>query len=144
MAGDLDIIHTPDAAAPGGHYSQAVAYGGVVYVSGQLPVRANGEHSADQPFEVQASIALDNLVAILAQAGLAPTDLLKVTIYVVGIEHWPAFDPLYARYLGEHRPARAVVPVPVLHHGYLIEIEAIARDLQPHGVQKERLKWDRV
>ena len=54
-----------------------------------------------------------------------------MTVYVVGIEHWPAFDRLYARYLGEHRPARAVVPVPVLHHGYLIEIEAIARDLQP-------------
>lgn len=138
MAGDVVIINTPHAAAPGGHYSQAVCHGGVVYVSGQLPVRANGEHSADQPFEVQASIALDNMVAILAQAGLAPTDLLKVTVYVVGIEHWPAFDQLYARYLGEHRPARAVVPVPVLHHGYLIEIDAIARDLQPRGVQKER------
>ncbi|WP_455914869.1 RidA family protein [Pseudomonas syringae] len=140
MAGDLDIIHTPDAAAPGGHYSQAVAYGGVVYVSGQLPVRANGEHSADQPFEVQASIALDNLIAILREAGLGPGDLLKVTVYVVGIEHWPAFDRLYARYLGEHRPARAVVPVPVLHHGYLIEIEAIARDLQPGGLQPRHLQ----
>lgn len=140
MAGDLDIIHTADAAAPGGRYSQAVAYGGVVYVSGQLPVRANGEHSADQPFEVQASIALDNLMAILRQAGLSPTDLLKVTVYVVGIEHWPAFDRLYARYLGEHRPARAVVPVPVLHHGYLIEIEAIARDLQPRGLQPRHLQ----
>ncbi|OCX25802.1 RidA family protein [Pseudomonas graminis] len=142
MAGDLDIIHTPDAAAPGGHYSQAVAYGGVVYVSGQLPVRANGEHSADQPFEVQASIALDNLIAILREAGLGPGDLLKVTVYVVGIEHWPAFDRLYARYLGEHRPARAVVPVPVLHHGYLIEIDAVARNLQPRGLQPHNLRED--
>ena len=54
-------------------------------------------------------------------------DLLSVTVYVVGIQHWPAFDQVYARYLGEHRPARAVVPVPELHHGYLIEIEAVAR-----------------
>ena len=77
MAGDVVIIKTHHAAAPGGHYSQAVCHGSVVYVSGQLPVRANGEHRADQPFEVQASIALDNLVAILAQAGLVPTDLLK-------------------------------------------------------------------
>ena len=132
MAGKLNVIHTANAAAPGGHYSQAIAHAGLVYVSGQLPVRANGEHSADQPFEVQAAIALDNLMAILSEAGLGPHDLLKVTVYVVGIEHWPAFDQLYARYLGAHRPARAVVPVPVLHHGYLIEIEAVAR-----GVQEE-------
>ncbi|MFL1386736.1 RidA family protein [Pseudomonas tritici] len=132
MAGNLKVIHAADAAAPGGHYSQAVAHAGVVYVSGQLPVRANGEHSADQPFEIQASIALDNLMAILREARLSPRDLLKVTVYVVGIEHWPAFDRIYAHYLGDHRPARAVVPVPVLHHGYLIEIEAVAR-----GVQQE-------
>jgi len=131
MAGNhIYSIHSTHAAPPGGHYSQAVAHGGVLYVSGQLPVRANGEHSAGQPFAVQASIALDNLVAILGEAGLGPRDLLKVTVYVVGIEHWPAFDQIYARYLGEHKPARAVVPVPVLHHGYLIEIEAIARTAQ--------------
>ncbi len=130
MAGNPKVIHSADAAAPGGHYSQAIAHAGVVYVSGQLPVRANGEHSADQPFEVQASIALDNLLAILRAAGLGPRDLLKVTVYVVGIEHWPAFDRMYANYLGDHRPARAVVPVPVLHHGYLIEIEAVARGAQ--------------
>lgn len=130
MAGNPKVIHSADAAAPGGHYSQAIAHAGVVYVSGQLPVRANGEHSADQPFEIQASIALDNLLAILRAAGLSPRDLLKVTVYVVGIEHWPAFDRIYANYLGDHRPARAVVPVPVLHHGYLIEIEAVARGAQ--------------
>ncbi|CRM63688.1 MULTISPECIES: RidA family protein [Pseudomonas] len=130
MAGNPEVIHTADAAAPGGHYSQAVVHAGVVYVSGQLPVRANGEHSADQPFEIQASIALDNLMAILREARLSPRDLLKVTVYVVGIEHWPAFDRIYAHYLGEHRPARAVVPVPMLHHGYLIEIEAVARGAQ--------------
>ena len=130
MAGKLEVIHTAQAAAPGGHYSQAIAHAGVVYVSGQLPVRANGEHSADQPFEVQAAIALDNLVAILKQAGLSPHDLLSVTVYVVGIDHWPAFDRLYATCLGDHRPARAVVPVPVLHHGYLVEIAAVARGAQ--------------
>ncbi len=131
MAGNQILsIHSTHAAPPGGHYSQAIAHGGVLYVSGQLPVRANGEHSAGQPFEVQAAIALDNLVAILAEAGLSSRDLLKVTVYVVSIEHWPVFDRIYARYLGEHKPARAVVPVPVLHHGYLIEIEAVARTLQ--------------
>ncbi|PHN23537.1 RidA family protein [Pseudomonas sp. ICMP 460] len=127
MAGNLQRIHTTNAAAPGGHYSQALAHAGILYVSGQLPVRANGEHSAGQPFAVQAAIALDNLVAILEDAGSSVADLLSVTVYVVGIQHWPAFDQVYARYLVEHRPARAVVPVPELHHGYLIEIQAVAR-----------------
>jgi len=98
-----------------------------LYISGQLPIRADGSHSADEPFEAQASIALSNVLAILEQAGARPADLVKVTVYVVGVKHWPAFDSLYARALGQHRPARAVVPVPELHHGYLIEIEAIAR-----------------
>ncbi|MBC3349678.1 MULTISPECIES: RidA family protein [Pseudomonas] len=127
MAGEIGFIHTTHAAAPGGHYAQALSYQGVLYVSGQLPVRADGSHSVDQPFEVQAAIALENLLAILDAAGRGPSDLVKVTVYVAGIEHWPAFDRIYARYLGEHRPARAVVPVPALHHGYLIEVEALAR-----------------
>jgi 2-iminobutanoate/2-iminopropanoate deaminase len=49
-----------------------------------------------------------------------------MTVYIVGIENWPAFDSLYAEALGSAKPARSVVPVPELHHGYLIEIEAIA------------------
>ncbi|WP_064106930.1 RidA family protein [Pseudomonas fluorescens] len=126
MAGEIELIQTTQASAPGGHYAQAVLHQGILYVSGQLPVRADGSHSVDQPFEVQAAIALDNLMAILGAAGRSPSDLLKVTVYVAGIEHWPAFDRIYAHYLGEHRPARAVVPVPALHHGYLIEIEALA------------------
>ena len=135
MAGNdaalIERIHTTAAAAPGGHYAQAVSYQGLLYISGQLPVRADGSHSADQSFDVQASIALDNLLAILTQAGCQPDDLLKVTLYIVGIEHWPELDKRYARCLGEHRPARAVVPVPALHHGYLIEVDAIARHPGP-------------
>ena len=127
MAGDIELIGTTLAAAPAGHYSQAVLHQGLLHVSGQLPVRPDGSHSVDQPFEVQAAIALDNLLAILGAAGCNTDDLLKVTVYVAGIQHWPAFDRLYAGCLGEHRPARAVVPVPALHHGYLIEIEALAR-----------------
>ncbi|RMV72003.1 RidA family protein [Pseudomonas coronafaciens] len=127
MAGDIELIGTTSAAAPGGHYAQAVLHEGTLHVSGQLPVRADGSHSVDEPFEIQAALALDNLIAILRAAGCGPDDLLKVTVYVAGIRHWPAFDRIYAGYLGEHRPARAVVPVAELHHGYLIEIEAVAR-----------------
>ncbi|MFJ4141480.1 RidA family protein [Pseudomonas sp. NPDC089734] len=128
MAGEpIGLIHSPNVAAPGGHYSQAVQHQGLLWISGQLPIRADGSHSADEPFDTQARIALNNLMAILDKADCRAEDLLKVTVYIVGIEHWPAFDQLYACYLGQHRPARAVVPVPVLHHGYRVEIEAVAR-----------------
>ena len=63
QAGSIQLISTTNAAAPGGHYAQAVVHQGVLYVSGQLPIRADGVHSAGQPFEVQAAIALDNPVS---------------------------------------------------------------------------------
>lgn len=123
----MNSIHTPTASPPAGHYSQAVSHQGTLYISGQLPVSPDGTHNVAAPFAVQAQLALDNLLAILKAAGGTPADLIKVTVYVAGVKHWPAFDQLYAAALGAHRPARAVVPVPELHHGYLIEIEAVAR-----------------
>ncbi len=128
MAGKLITqVHSNQAAPPGGHYAQAIGHAGLLYVSGQLPVRADGRHQPEQPFEEQARRALGNLLAILDEAGSRPEDLLKVTVYLVGVEHWPAFDQLYRQLIGSHRPARAVVPVAGLHHGYLVEIDAISR-----------------
>jgi len=57
--------------------------------------------------------------------------VLKVTAYLVGVENWPEFNRIYAEIFGASRPARSVVPVPGLHHGYLIEIEAIGRRRSP-------------
>lgn len=122
----IETILSPDVPAPAGHYSQAVAYKDLVFVSGQLAPRPDGSHTAHEPFAVQARQALDNLLAVLAAAGCGPADVLKVTAYLVGAAHWPGFNAIYAEVFGPHRPARAVVPVPELHHGYLIEIEAVA------------------
>jgi reactive intermediate/imine deaminase len=111
---------------PAGHYSPAVVHGGLVYMSGQLAVRPDGGHTADQPFEDQVRQALANLLAVLSAAGASADRLLKVTAYIVGVENWPAFNGVYAEVMGEARPARSVVPVPELHYGCLIEIDAIA------------------
>ena len=46
--------------------------------------------------------------------------------YIVGVDHWPAFNDIYARFMGPHKPARAVVPVPELHHGFLVEVQMTA------------------
>jgi 2-iminobutanoate/2-iminopropanoate deaminase len=69
---------------------------------------------------------LRNVEAILLAAGSDLAHLLKVTVYVSDIAHWGAINAVYARVLGAHRPARAVVPTRDLHHGFLVEVEAIA------------------
>ena len=122
----LASINTDSAPKPSGHYVQAMDAGGLVFVSGQLPARLDGTSLADMPFEAQACQSLANLLAIVEAAGLRRDRIAKVTAYLVGVEHWAAFNAIYAEALGEHRPARSVVPVPALHHGYLIELEAIA------------------
>ncbi len=123
---EIERIATDTAPAPGGHYAQATAWGDLIHVSGQLGVRPDGSHTADRPFEEQARQTLANLLAILAAAGSGPERVLKVTAYIAGVEHWPAFNKLFAEAFGAARPARAVVPVPGLHYGYLIEIDAVA------------------
>lgn len=116
------------APQPQGHYSMAVRCDGLVYVSGQLGVRPDGSHTTDLPFEEQARQALRNLLAVLADADLTPRHLVKVTAYIAGVAHWPAFNAIYAEMMGEWRPARSVVPVPELHFGYLVEVDAVAAD----------------
>jgi len=126
MAQDIFIVEPPGAAPPGGHYSHGVGYGDLLFVSGQLGIRKDGSHTADSDFEVQARQALQNLLTVLEAAGSGPQDVLKVTAYVVDVANWPRLDKVYAELMGQARPARAVVPVPALHYGYLVEIDAVA------------------
>lgn len=122
----MKAIRTDAAPAPAGHYSQAIVSGGHVFVSGQLPIRPDGQPLADEGFEAQARQAIQNMLAILQAAGGQPEHLVKVTAYIVGVANWPSFNATYASMLPDVRPARTVVPVPELHHGYLVEIDAIA------------------
>jgi reactive intermediate/imine deaminase len=122
----IDRITTPNAPKPAGHYSQACGYRDLVFVSGQLPVSLEGKVRADLSFEEQVRLTLGNVLAILNAAGSGPDRVLKVTAFIVGVENWPAFNRIYAELFGDARPARSVVPVGSLHHGCLVEIEAIA------------------
>jgi reactive intermediate/imine deaminase len=122
----IDRILTENAPKPAGHYSQAVCHGDLVFVSGQLPVMLDGKIIADKSFEEQARLTLANLLAIVKAAGSSPERVLKVTVFLAGVEYWPKFNALYAEAFGESRPARSVVPVPALHYGALVELEAIA------------------
>ncbi|GAA0337505.1 RidA family protein [Sphingomonas oligophenolica] len=122
----ITTLLTDGAPKPAGHYSQATVAAGHVYVSGQLPIRPDGVALPDEGFEAQARQAIENMLAILAAAGSGPQHLVRVTAYIVGVAHWPNFNAVYAAMLPDARPARTVVPVPELHHGFLVEIDAIA------------------
>ncbi|WCT78306.1 RidA family protein [Novosphingobium humi] len=122
----LSPILTDQAPAPAGHYAQAIRAGDTLYVSGQLPIRADKAPLEDMGFAAQARQAIANMLAILEAADGTPEDLCRVTAYIVGVENWPEFNRVYADMLGEARPARTVVPVPELHYGYLVEIDAVA------------------
>ncbi|MFM0723625.1 RidA family protein [Paraburkholderia strydomiana] len=113
-------------AKPGGHYSHVAIANGFVFVSGQLPINARGDKLADASFEAQAEQVLANVQAALESAGSSIAQLVQVRVYIVDVEYWMSFNQIYARWAGEARPARAVVPVPQLHYGFKIEVEATA------------------
>lgn len=119
-------ILTDAAPAPAGHYAQAIRSGNSLYISGQLPVTVDKSPLPDLRFETQVRQAISNMLAILNAAGGTPDDLCRVTAYIVGVENWPEFNRIYGAMLGDAKPARTVVPVPELHHGFLVEVDAIA------------------
>ncbi len=122
----MKFISTPGAPVPAGHYSQAVVHGGFVFVAGQLPINPADPSQAPGDIEQQTELALQNVAAILAAAGSAMHLVIQMTIYVADVSLWGRVNAVYAKMMGEHRPARAIVPSGVLRHGMLIEIQAIA------------------
>ena len=125
----INRIQTPNAPKPGGHYSQAVVHNGLVFVSGQLSIDPRTGEKKLGSIEEQTEQALSNISEILKAANSDLSRVLKMTVYVSDIELWPAVNTVYARVMGDNRPARAVIPTGPLHHGFLIEIEAIAATL---------------
>ena len=123
---EITYVHTQDAPAPVGHYSQAVVYDGLVYVAGQLAIDPQTGERRLGSVEEQTEQALRNVGAILKAAGSDLSRVLKMTVYISDIGLWGRVNEVYARVLGEHRPARAVIPTKELHHGFLIEIDAVA------------------
>ncbi len=103
-----------------------MVHGGLVYVAGQLPIVPDDPARKLATFEEQARQVLANVMAILGAAGTGAEGILKSTVYIADIAHWPAFNAIYAEALGTHRPARTVVPVAQLHYGYLVEMDVVA------------------
>lgn len=123
---EIKSISTPQAPTPAGHYSQAMVHQGVVYLAGQLPIDPVTGSKEVGPIEQQTEQVLKNISAVLQAAGSDLAHVLKVTVYISDIELWGRVNQVYARMMGDHRPARSVVPVKDLHYGFQIEMDVIA------------------
>ncbi len=126
----IQSINPSANAKPGGHYSHGTVAQGMVYVSGQLPITPSGEKLSDASFADQTRQVLANVENVLKACGSGIEGLVQVRVYIANLENWPEFNALYAHWAGDIRPSRAVVPTGPLHYGFLVEVEAVAVQLQ--------------
>lgn len=122
----MEAVVTKGAPAPAGHYSQGIRHAGLVYVAGQLGRDPARPDAPPGTLEEQTERALRNVEAVLAAAGSGLPHVLQMTVYVSDASFWGRVNDVYARVLGAHRPARAIVPVGEFHGGWQVEIAAIA------------------
>ena len=121
----MQPVSIPGAPPPGGHYSPGVSHNGFVFVSGQLPITPGQTEHKVGAIEEQTEQCLRNVERVLIAAGSSLARCVQMTVYISDGDMWGRVNTVYARVLGDHRPARAVVPVKELHYGYQIEIQAV-------------------
>lgn len=121
----MEFIETANAPKPAGHYSQAIVHNGLVFVSGLVPIDPQTREAPDD-IEAQTRVVLKHLETIVTEAGSALDRVLKVTIYLTRKEDWGAVNGIFAETFGQHKPARAIVPVAPLAKNLLLEVEAVA------------------
>ena len=122
----MKSVQPQDQPTPTGHYSPGIVHNGLVYVSGQLAMDLKTREPFAGDIETQTELALRNVEAVLKAAGSDLDHVLQMTVYISDIELWGKVNEVYARVMGDHRPARAVIPVKDLHFDTKIEIAAIA------------------
>jgi len=121
----MKIIETKQAPAAIGPYCQAIVHGGLVFASGQIPLRADGT-LVEGDIEAQTRQVLANLRAVLEAAGSGFGRVLKTTVFLQDLGDFARFNALYAEAFGAHAPARSTIQVAGLPRGVAVEIEAVA------------------
>ena len=119
-------VKTDTAPAAIGPYSQAVISGGFLFSAGQIPLDPSTGQVIDGDVTKQADRVMQNLEAVLSAAGLSWADVVKTTVYLHDMADFPRVNEIYARWMGNARPARSTVQVSALPRGALIEIDLIA------------------
>jgi 2-iminobutanoate/2-iminopropanoate deaminase len=123
----VKFLATEKAPKAIGPYSQAVVENGFLFTAGQVPLDPASGKLVEGGLEAAAERVLDNLEAILAEAGLGLGDVVKATVYLTRAEDFAPMNAVYARRFGSHRPARSTVIVAALPAGAPLEIDFIAR-----------------
>lgn len=121
----MQVISTSKAPAAIGPYSQAIRIDRIVYTSGQIPLTATGQLVQGGIVE-QTEQVLENIKEVLATAGCSLQNVIKSTVFIKDMNQFPAINEVYARYFGDHKPARSTVEVSRLPRDVLVEIEVIA------------------
>ncbi|AEV16892.1 MAG: RidA family protein [Thermus sp.] len=121
----MEAIATPKAPQAIGPYAQAVRAGGLVFVSGQIPLTPEG-HLVEGDIRAQSERVMENLKAILEAAGSSLSRVVQTTCFLADMEDFPAFNEVYARYFSPPYPARATVAVKALPRGVRVEVACIA------------------
>ncbi len=120
------VIHTDKAPKAIGPYSQAVKAGNMLFVSGQVPFVPETMEIVEGDVKAQTAQSLKNVQAILAEAGLDFSHVVKSTVFIKDMNEFAAINEVYAEYFGENKPARACVEVARLPKDVKVEIEVIA------------------
>lgn len=124
-AAERDVIQTPHAPAAQGPYSQAIRYGDLLFIAGQIPVDPQTKQSVKGTIEDQTRRVLDNIKAILAANDMTMANVVSTTVYLKDFADFPRMNVIYADYFVSAPPARVTVPSP-LPGDMLIEVSAIA------------------
>lgn len=120
------VINTKAAPAAIGPYSQAVQVGNLVYTSGQIPIDPATGSFVEGGIKEQTHQSLSNIQAILKEAGLIMSNVIKTTVFMADMADFAAMNEVYAQFFTEPYPARSAVAVKTLPKGALVEIEVIA------------------
>ena len=123
----VQSLHTDQAPAAIGPYSQGVLAGGFLFTAGQIALDPASGQVVEGDVVRQAERVMQNLQAILTKAGASWADVVKTTVYLHDMADFPRVNEVYAKALGEARPARSTVQVSALPRGVLVEIDAIVK-----------------
>jgi 2-iminobutanoate/2-iminopropanoate deaminase len=123
---DLTVVATDDAPAAIGPYSQAVIVGNLVYTAGQIPLDPVSMDVDGADIETQSERVMANLDAVLRAAGSSLSSAIKTTCFLIDLGDFQAFNQIYGRWFGKHKPARSTVQVSKLPRGVLVEVECVA------------------
>ena len=115
-------VSTPDAPAPSGGYSQAIAAGGLLFLAGQGPFTPDGS-VVDGSIEAQVRQVFDNLAAVAAAAGGSLSQAVRVGVYLSSLGHFDEFDRVYRTVFSEPRPARTTIQSALV--GFDVEADAV-------------------